>query len=870
MLTLLDKLEHLQSDSKSIKALQAHIDLSKFIRKSWFDNWCSQALTESSIGIVSYIKNLLLSVIKLDLTYWKSRKVQKLILKNRDEFRHIANSEIVKSILQLNKSYFDTVEKFPLTDKQREAVASDDDFTLVIAGAGTGKTSTIVAKIGYLLRTHQCAPSEILAISYTRLSADELAERIKKILNVEIQVSTFHKLGIGVISHASNVKPKVAAFATDPTEKAKYIKEITDLLIKDDEFRKCLVEFVTFYRIQGKQLWEFESLAEYVCWMRSNKIISLDGKPKKSYQECLIANYLILNGIKFVYEMSYEYRTATTEKSQYCPDFYLSDDHIYIEHIGIDKGGKTAKFINNELYWEGINWKRRTHKECETKLIETYSWEHSEGTLLSNLDAILRSHGCKFNPITVNEALVLLNQAGYVDGLSELVSNFLTLYKGNGETIFHEKLSKDPLEKDRQKRFLEIFKKIFTEYTAKNKVNNQIDFEDMITLATEATKAGSYKNPYRYILVDEFQDISPGRASLLKSLTDNLNDSALFVVGDDWQSIYRFAGSDIGVMTKFENFFDSPTQVALDTTFRFDKKTIDVSSTFVLKNKSQISKILTSIRKSDNPSIVIYKRRSKDHEAPLDWSLREIEKRIGSDANASVLVLERYKHDLPDSDEWARLQHLFPRLTLKSMSVHKAKGLEADYVIVGLRGGVWGFPSQLVDDPLMNLVLSQEDEFEYGEERRLFYVAITRARTATFLVCEIDMAHSVFAHELEYGNEYPVSIAGIATKALYCKRCNSGTMLLRDGFNGKFYGCSNFPYCNNVEQVCPKCREGMIITDVDVCKCHLCGHEERVCPKCKMGILQTKKGPFGEFFGCSNYKDPVIRCRYTEKQINQS
>jgi DNA helicase-4 len=597
-------------------------------------------------------------------------------------------------------------------------------------------------------------------------------------------------------------------------------------------------------------------------WLRSNRITSLDGVPKKSFQECVIANWLILNGIPFVYEQPYEHDTRTLERRQYCPDFWIPSAKIYIEHFGVDEEGNTASYIDKNEYQRGMAWKRDTHRRYGTQLIETYSWEHAKGVLLPKLSEALKRSGCSFAPISPAEALELMNRNGVINQFSGLIDTFLTLYKGNGNRLLNRKVVDSFFGNRREKLFFKLFEPIFEEYQQQNQARSQIDFEDMIAQAAEQVATGQFRSPYRYILIDEFQDISPGRADLVNAIRRNSEQCALFAVGDDWQSIYRFTGSDIGGMTRFHELFGATRQVSLDTTFRFDNMAAEASSKFVLKNQIQIPKQLESVRKSAEPSLIVYRRKSD--EAPLDWALSTIAEQ--SKSTATVLILERYKFQLPQEEEWDRLKWQFPTLQLQSMSIHAAKGLEADYVVMGLRGGAWGFPSQVVDDPLFEMVLTQADEYPNGEERRLFYVAITRAKRKTILVTETGVDMSVFATELLTGREYPIQLLGEETSQLVCKKCGSGTMLLRDGSNGQFYGCSNYPLCSNTEQTCPKCRKGLLIAKSGKSfECHVCGHQARTCPKCKSGVLQQKKGPYGSFWGCSNFKDPDIECRHTEK-----
>jgi DNA helicase IV len=843
-------------ESRALGKLESRLANNEFLRSSWFTRWTNDAKTEIEIGFFARVRQWI-----FDKEKYQAFSVVRQLVRNPSANRDFLNEEIVSATTVNFGKFFDEVESNPLTKKQREACASDEDATLVIAGAGTGKTSTIVAKIGLLLLTKQCTQDQILAISFTTKSANELAERVKENLKVDLRVSTFHKLGLDTIAQLDGGKPNLAPFAGDPEEKAKVIDSVVSSLRKDPSFLKDLLNFCVFESVEPKQTWDFKTLSEYNNWLRSNKIISLDGIPKKSFQECVIANWLILNGIKFEYEKPYEHSTKTVEHRQYCPDFFLSDLGVYIEHFGVDELGKTAPYINSFQYAEGMRWKRETHKKYATSLIETFSWEHEKGVLLTGLESKLRTIGCNFKPLDLNDALDMLNKGGMVSQFSKLISTFLTLYKGNGNRLSEHVRIRTIFGERREKLFLSIFERIFAAYERRNRQHSEIDFEDMISLSSLCVKSHPEYAPYRYILIDEFQDISPGRADLVKSLLANASDCALFAVGDDWQSIYRFAGADIGSMTKFSEIFGSTRQVALDTTFRFDDQSVTASSAFVLKNKAQIRKSLTTIRKSTSPSLVLYKR--APNEPPLDWSLNEISK-IAS-AGASVLILERYKFHLPQDSEWSRLVKKFQNLKLNKMSIHAAKGLEADYVVMGLRGGVWGFPSQVIDDPLFEMVLTAPDDHPHAEERRLFYVALTRARYKTFLVCETGQDQSDFASELLEGNEFPKEVFGLDTKKLTCRKCGSGSLRLRDGSNGKFYGCSNYPLCGNTEQTCLQCGDGLMTLENNrKYSCHMCGHEQSTCPRCQTGMLIAKKGKNGTFYGCTNYWDPEVNCSHTE------
>lgn len=196
-------------NSISLRQLDDRLAASIYLRSSWFNEWSILASEEVAIGLIARIKLWLFHKDKAQA----DRLIRK-ILKLRELVRSELNDQIVRETTEKYRDYFDTVEKNPLTAKQREACASDEDATLVVAGAGTGKTSTILAKIGLLLRTGQCTQDQILAISFTTKSANELAERVKELLGVELQVSTFHKLGLDTIALLNGGKPNLAPFAS--------------------------------------------------------------------------------------------------------------------------------------------------------------------------------------------------------------------------------------------------------------------------------------------------------------------------------------------------------------------------------------------------------------------------------------------------------------------------------------------------------------------------------------------------------------------------------------------------------------------------------------------------------------------------------
>ena len=258
---------------------------------------------------------------------------------------------------------------------------------------------------------------------------------------------------------------------------------------------------------------------------------------------------------------------------------------------------------------------------------------------------------------------------------------------------------------DRPTTFLDVFTLVLAHYTRALAAAGEIDFHDMIVQATDLVRSGRYPSPFKHIIVDEFQDISRGRAHLLAPLLDQHAERRLFCVGDDWQSIYRFTGSDIGIMTEFQKQFGFTQRVDLDTTFRYPKELLEASSRFIQKNPLQLKKTLRSPQSQPDrkPIKVIVEGVSDADGHGLRRALSEIQASEGTN-RAKVLVLGRYHFALAAVDT---LRSQFPTLEIDGRTVHTSKGLEAEYVVVlDVTCGRYGFPAEIIDDPVLNLVLA--------------------------------------------------------------------------------------------------------------------------------------------------------------------
>lgn len=750
------------------------------------------------------------------------------------------NENFIDSEIKKTDSLLSDVEGKSLDTQQRKAVIIDEDNQLVIAGAGSGKTTTIAGKAKYLTSIQNINPQSILLISFTRKAADEMRDRIYNKMNIDIPVKTFNKLGLDIIANVNNLKPSI--YEANGKSHLERISSFIDHAKEREEYYNLLIDFISYYLKPYKDIAEFETDAEHNNYLNEQKLEGYKMVKKKlkdgtfvkyrerlkSQEEVFIANFLFRNGINYEYEEKYQYKTASKQFGQYKPDFYLPDYNVYIEHFGVDenwnvpdwfkgKEGKSAK----KVYNEGIEWKRQEHSNNSTTLIESYSWQQKKGILLSELQQNLEEVGVVFNPISNDKLWSYLqkNASKDITDFTQLIDTLLVLLKSNNETISNLKERASNDENDRAIKFLELFEPIYNSYQEYLSEEEEIDFSDMINNATEVIQDNLYLSPYEYVIIDEYQDISKARFQLIKSLLDQKPSTKLFCVGDDWQSIFRFAGSDIGLFTNFEEYFKSSTVTDysrktqtsfIEYTYRFDNQLIDLSSNFILKNPNQISKKLKSHHKSEDVPYSVFKfsdpdRKSKHLHLALRSALVSINEKCENN-DASVLLLGRYDFERKNffngnfliekynkaSNQYEYICNEFPNLKIRFLTAHRSKGLEDEYVIItNCSSGTYGFPSEISDDPLLNFLLSKADQFPNGEERRLFYVAMTRAKKHVSFLVNNDYT-SKFIDEIE---------ANEKITALQCDWCDNGKLIERNGKFGYFYACNNSHYCNYTRKI---------------------------------------------------------------------
>jgi DNA helicase IV len=712
-----------------------------------------------------------------------------------------ANELIVARELSSRRAFFDTIERTPLTDEQARAVVCFDNRVQVLAAAGSGKTSVMVARAAYAVSRGFVAPGRILLLAFNKAAAAELQERVKArfaaagIDSSGLRAATFHSFGLDVIGRATGKKPRLARWL-DQGGDVEMIQRIADQFRDASEsFRHSWDLYRLLFANAPTNLTENEPDG-YDRATRQTGYRTFAGELVRSHGERLIANFLYLNGVDYVYEWPYDADVSDSTHSQYRPDFYYPGIDVWHEHWALDRDGKPPAEFRG--YAEGMAWKRGVHARYGTTLVESTWADVMFGDGLTRLRDELTRLGLRFDwnpdrPVSDERARPMEHE-----DLARLVRTFMTHVKSNSWTAddLERRLAADlaRLNGYRTGLFLKVYWPVHAGWEQRLAAEFSVDFEDMLVQAVGHLEAGTIDPGYDLIMVDEFQDASRARARLVRALVKTPG-RFLMAVGDDWQSINRFAGADLSVMTDFQAWFGRGHQLALTTTFRCTQTICDVARTFVSKNPSQFSKPMRSAHRDPGPPVTVIL--TDDPACALGSYLHDVSTAIadgsipsGHDGTVSVDVLGRYRserHILP--------RDLPPNLHVRFRTVHGSKGLEADYIVIpGMTTGTYGFPSTIADDPVLDLAMPAPQTYPHAEERRLFYVALTRARRAVLLITD-PRRMSPFVIELlkdphvtvTGNNDAPVEI---------CPRCGQGTLVERNGPFGPFLGCSTFPACN--------------------------------------------------------------------------
>ena len=694
------------------------------------------------------------------------------------------NKAYVTSHLKSEKEYLDTILKkidpvINLDDEQRHVVLSDEDYTLVIAGAGAGKTTTVAAKVRYLVEKKGIKPEQILVISFTNKAVGELRDKINKGLGIPCPVTTFHSTGYAILRKKEAAGKNIVDGGFMFNVINNYLKG--NILEQPELVDKLILFFGSYFDApyEGDDLNTFfnyiskadfstlkGNMSEYteeIINKRTGNKISIAHETLRSAQEVSIANFLYLNSIDYRYEKPYQFNIIRAHKP-YTPDFTLKqgDKIAYLEHFGITEDGRNNRYTAEQLkkYKAAINDKVILHRKHNTDLIYTFSSYNDGRPMLEHLKEQLIEHGFVLNQRSsqeVFEKIVNTEENKYILKLVKLICTFIQNFKTNGYTIdkFYEWESQTTNERTRL--FLDVCQQCYLEYAKRLKEKRAVDFEDMINesarILNQQLISGKTLD-FKYIIVDEYQDISRQRFDLTKSLSQ-ICDAKIIAVGDDWQSIYAYAGSDITLFTKFKDSMGYGQELKITRTYRNAQEVIDIAGGFIQKNDSQLKKALVSPKHIQDPVVIesytedVDRTQTKGKGGKYYMIGKTVEDIVATileeNPKSSILLLGRYGFDaynlsrsadfIYDEKTGGVKSKKFPGVRLEFMTVHRAKGLGFDNVIIiNARNELYGFPSQIQEDPVLKYVVKDDFSIEYAEERRLFYVALTRTKNRVYIV----------------------------------------------------------------------------------------------------------------------------------------
>lgn len=846
-------------------------------------------------------------------TYCKTNNVDKRrILKFCCDYEDIINeggSSIIKShnedfLLKHQKhekSYLDGILKdvdpaVKLDDEQRRVVLSDEDYTLVIAGAGAGKTTTMAAKVKYLVERRGIKPEEILVISFTNKAVGELQDKINKALRIKCPVTTFHKAGYAICRKHDDERKRVVTEGYMFTVINEYLKN--NILEYPEMVDKLILFFGSYFDApyEGEDLTSFfnyiskadfttlrGNMSEYtekVIDQRTGRCVSIAHERLRSHQEVLIANFLYLNGIEYSYEKVYPYNILRSHKP-YTPDFTICQDDkvIYLEHFGITEDGRNNRYSEEQLalYKKEVNDKIQLHRQHNTDLIYTFSAYNDGRDLLTHLKQELLQHGVTLKPRPTKEVfekIVNTEENKYIQSLVKLICTFIQNFKVNDFTVDDFTRFRTTSRNERTKLFLTICEQCYHEYCKRLKEYQAIDFEDMINESARLLREEEVSGRdlgFKYIIVDEYQDISRQRFKLTQVLSKMCN-AKIVAVGDDWQSIYAYAGSDITLFTDFVKTFGYGEELHITKTYRNAQEVIDIAGGFIQKNSLQIKKALVSPKSIKHPVVI------KTYSEEVDRKETEgkggkyylvgkcveqiMDGLIEHHPKCKILLLGRYGFDgfnltrsadfIYDDKKGTVVSKKYNADYFDFMTVHRAKGLGYDYVIIiNARNEMYGFPSQIQEDPVLKYVLKDDSSYDYAEERRLFYVALTRTKNRVYIITP-QQHPSEFVLELLH--DYPkVSLYGDIDRdqknsMMETKKCPCCGYPLQLRYK-KAYGLKLW-ICTNEPEVCDFMTNNLRGEEMSIMK----------CDKCTDGFLIVKEGGKEPFLGCTNFKTDKTGC----------
>lgn len=709
----------------------------------------------------------------------------------------IYNEIILEKNYEKYKNYFENMYKniddnIHLDKEQIKAILADEDYSLIIAGAGTGKTTTMASKVKYLVDIKKVPPEKIVVMSFTKKATQELEKRIITDFGINANVTTFHSLGLMYIREKFKDRK---CYVVDENTRNKifleYFKEnifpykekVKEIL---ETFKEAVPEKISLFGKHFQENYEnYNTFNEYFEEYKNHKIreckdikqfvedkvekmlnqetiYTINNEIVKSKGEAIIANFLLSNGIDYEYEKIYE--ELMEDRHTYKPDFTLdlAGEKVYIEYFGL------STYKENELKeYERIKQKKeKYHQEKHNKFIKI-DYKPNEN-LIETLKEELLKMGFILKQKTPKEIYTIMlnnNPFAQLYQFKNLIYKTIDIIKSSTKRndcikVINEYINNLP--DDQKDKAITQAKYIIEFYKHYNKTlydaeEYGFDFSDMVYYANKFIDKINTSNNlnFEYIIIDEYQDISQERYELTKNIVKQ-NNAKVIAVGDDWQSIYAFTGSNIGYIYNFQKYFKGAKLLKITNTYRNSQQLIDCSGNFIMKNQDQIKKDLKSNKNQYNPINIIWFEKDNEYKTLKELILK-IHQRT---PDHNILILARknkiikncYKDPELIDEIGTKIKYEgHEDIDIDGMTIHKSKGLTSDEVIViGLNQE---FPAQEPNCFWLQYIFKSKTEkeaIEYAEERRIFYVALTRTKNHVYLLVNKDAHYrSKFVDEIE-------------------------------------------------------------------------------------------------------------------------
>jgi DNA helicase IV len=688
-----------------------------------------------------------------------------------------------------------------LNDRQQSAVISEDKRLLVLAGAGSGKTKTLLQKLIYLIEEKGVSPSSILAITFTKNATNEMIDRLiisadesgkyekqlfdkrknssekdkerylqqKKYTWIDgLTVKTFHSFcysvlrNYGVNEFDNKFKIIGDEKRDEEDELSKHVAPETvfevfhKLLIEeceDTEYLLKLKRYILDYIIDKIHLKQVDP--NYLP-KDGKYFTTLNGTKVRSKSEQFIADWFYRHSIKFEYEP-----LLNVKDFSFHPDFYIPEANLYIEHIS-DKSFSTKD-------------KEEQFKKGNLLLVKTFDSMTTDSALFNHtLDKIVK------NRLPANyHKTISINFKEEFNGHHENVKDFVQQIMRITDMIKVENINVDSVlqnakqdQHERVRNFYELAIPIVKKYVNYCTDKSFLDFNDLISRSTSLFQnhediANKYKGKFQYILVDEFQDVNNLQVELIKLLLTN--STQLFCVGDDWQSIYGFRGSNVSYIVEFEKHFSNAKTIKLNLNYRSTQNIVGASNEVIKHNKFKVDKDVQASKKSEH-KIVVYSGNTEEENIQFcfDKVKELLEEGINNDE-----ILFLYRRSKMFTPYYYRFKN--ENIRVQNKTIHASKGLESKIVfIIGLSEGNGGFPDIWLEDRIFQVIKKANHDLLMEEERRLFYVAITRAKDKLFLITQKGNESSFLK---EIPSAYTVrttnSIKQVVDKVILCDSCFS-------------------------------------------------------------------------------------------------